>query len=97
MFLWSVWVQVPLPAPLLKIKKEINQMATKSSKVVKKIPPSECGTGVVCKTQSGKIYKITQNPDKGKHTLWKPLDDGYEKLATADSPYDLYEKIDWEE
>lgn len=66
-------------------------------KVIKKLPVSECGIGVLCKTKSGKLYKISQNPDKKKHTLWRIVDEGYEKIATADSPYDLYEKINWEE
>lgn len=69
----------------------------KSAKVVKKIPTSESGTGVLCKTKSGKLYQITQNPEKRKHTLWKVVDGGFEKLATGDSPYDLYPLIRWDE
>lgn len=65
-------------------------------KIVKKIPASENGTGVLCKTKSGKEYQISQNTDKGKHTLWRKVDGGFEKVATAGSPYDLYPMIDWD-
>ena len=68
----------------------------KERKVVKKIPASDCGTGVLCKTRSGKEYRIYQNPEKHKHTLWRIVDSGFEKIATADSPYDLYPLVDWD-
>lgn len=68
----------------------------KQSKIIKKIPTSECGAGQICTTASGKQYRITQNPEKRKHTLWMVVNGGYEKLATSDSPYDLYPMIDWE-
>lgn len=66
-----------------------------TSKIVKKLPTSECGTGVLCTTRSGKQYQISHNPEKKKHTLWRIVDGEYEKLATGDSPYDLYSLIDW--
>lgn len=68
--------------------------------VVKKIPATETGRGVLCKTRSGQEYKVTQNPlaqpDK-RHTLWKVVSGGFEKICSAGSPYDLYPKIKWEE
>lgn len=66
------------------------------AKITKKIPSSECGSGVLCETRSGKRYQITQSQEKKKHTLWKVVDDGYEKIATGDSPYALYTLIDWD-
>lgn len=67
-----------------------------STKIVKKLPASEYGSGVLCKTKSGKQYQISQNPENKKHTLWRIVDGGYEKIATGDSPYDLYPLIDWD-
>lgn len=68
----------------------------KPSKIVKNLPASEYGTGVLCTTRSGKRYQISQNPEKKKHTLWRIVDGGYEKLAIGNSPYDLYPLIDWD-
>lgn len=77
-------------------KKDSGVTKEKTSKIVKKIPASECGIGVLCTTKSGKQYQISQNPEKKKHTLWHIVDGGYEKLATGNSPYDLYPLIDWD-
>lgn len=77
-------------------KKDSGVTKEKTSKIVKKISASECGTGVLCTTRSGKQYQISQNPEKKKHTLWRIVDGGYEKIATGDSPYDLYPLIDWD-
>ena len=77
-------------------KKNTGVTKEKTSKIVKKISASECGTGVLCTTRSGKQYQISQNPEKKKHTLWRIVDGGYEKIATGDSPYDLYPLIDWD-
>lgn len=66
-----------------------------ANKIYKDIPRSENGTGVLCITRSGIIYKITQN-EKKRHTLWLVHDDGFEKIASSDSPYDLYDLIDME-
>lgn len=65
-------------------------------KPVKKIPDSENGRGIVCKTLSGKKYVISHNEEKGKHILWLIVDEGYQKVATGNSPYELYELIDWD-
>ena len=59
-----------------------------------KIPVSENGHGVICNTLSGKKYYISQNLDKHKHTLWQCVEGGYQKIASADSPYDLYKLIE---
>ncbi len=64
--------------------------------IYKTLPSSENGTGVTCPTNTGQQYYISQNKEKGKHTLWRIVAEGYQKVATADSPYDLYDKIDWE-
>lgn len=77
-------------------RKNSSTTQKKTSKIIKKLPASECGTGVLCKTRSGKQYQISQNPEKKKHTLWLIVDGGYEKLATGNSPYDLYSLIDWD-
>lgn len=66
------------------------------AKLIKKLPASESGAGVLCNTVGGSQYRITQNPDKKKHTLWKIYPDGLEKIKTADSPYDLYDLIPWQ-
>lgn len=63
--------------------------------IVKSIPASEDGQSVRCKTKSGKVYLITQNHGKMRFTLWRVLDDGFEKLTTGNSPYDLYGNIPW--
>lgn len=78
-------------------RKATSVIKEKATKVVKKLPTSECGTGVLCKTKSSKQYQISQNPEKKKHTLWKIVDGGFERVATGDSPYDLYPLIDWEQ
>ena len=68
----------------------------KSAKIVKNIPTTDSAPGVTCVTKSGKKYRISQDADRGKHTLWRSVEDGYEKLETADSPYDLYPLVDWD-
>ena len=67
-----------------------------STKQTSKLPSSENGTGVTCATLSGEQYYISQNKEKGKHTLWRIVDGNYQKIATANSPFDLYDKINWE-
>lgn len=68
----------------------------KKPTIVKKMPATEYGAGVECKTKSGVIYQITQFPEKKRHTLWKVLNDGFEKVSTSDSPHDLYALIGWD-
>lgn len=62
------------------------------SKIIKTIPSSETGAGVNC--ANGK-YLITQNPLKEQFTLWKCLDDGFEKIKTSENPLDFDEIIEW--
>ena len=62
--------------------------------LVKSLPASESGPGVLYRTKSGDEYIISQNPANGKFTLWRDHGkDGYEKLTTGTSPLDLYPKI----
>lgn len=74
-------------------------MAKKEVKIVKSIPSSETGVRVSCFTKqnkSGEEYLITQNPLKEQFTLWKCLNDGFEKISTSDSPLDFDKIIPWE-
>lgn len=63
--------------------------------VVKSIPSSENGSRTVCTTKSGKQYIISNNPIKEKFTLWRVLDDGYEKMSVSDNPLDFDKIIDF--
>lgn len=67
-----------------------------SEKIVRNIPTSENGAGVLCTTKSGQKYQISQNVEKSKFTLWKVVEKGFVKMKTASSPVDLYESIPWE-
>ena len=69
-------------------------MARTSSKIVKTIPASETGSRTVC--LNGK-YLITQNPLKEQFTLWKRVDDGFERIKTSDNPLDFDKMIPWNE
>lgn len=74
-------------------------MSRTSSKIVKSIPSSEVGTRTTCFTksnQSGDKYLITNCPLKEQFTLWKCLEDGFEKIATSDNPRDFESKIPYE-
>lgn len=64
------------------------------SKIVKTIPNSETGK-VDCATNSGDKYLITQNPLKEQFTLWKCLEDGFEKIKTSDNPLYFDDVIHW--
>ena len=63
------------------------------SKIIKTIPSSEVGK-VDCLDKNDK-YVITENPLKAQFTLWKYLDDGFEKVKTSDNPLDFDKVIDW--
>lgn len=69
-------------------------MARTSSKIVKAIPSSETGSRTTCASSEGE-YIITQNPLKAQFTLWKCLEDGFEKIDTSDSPLDFDDVIPW--
>lgn len=68
-----------------------------SEKTVKKIPSSENGPGVSCTTKNGQHYQISQNLEKMKFTLWKVTENGFIKIATANSPLNLDDLIPWDE
>ena len=73
-------------------------MAKTSSKVVKNIPSSD-GIKVTCFTkpnESGDKYVISLNSLKMQFTLWKCIEDGFEKMKSSDSPLDLYELVPYE-
>ncbi len=74
-------------------------MARTSSKIVKTIPVSETGTRTTCFTKpnsSGDEYLITQNPLKQQFTLWKCIEDGFEKIKISDNPRDFDDVIPYE-
>ena len=66
-------------------------------KIVRSIPASDNGAGVLCKTKSGQQYQISQNTEKMKFTLWKVVDKGFVKIKTANSPVDLYDSVPWDD
>mgnify|MGYP001048862553 FL=1 len=66
-------------------------------KIIKKIPVSENGCGVQCSTRTGQRFLISQNIEKMKFVLWRMVDGGYEKITVANSPFDLYDIIPWEQ
>lgn len=68
-------------------------MARTSSKITKTIPASETGSRTVC--LNGK-YLITQNPLKEQFTLWKRVDDGFERIKASDNPLDFDDVIPWD-
>lgn len=73
-------------------------MAKTSSKIVKTIPASETGSRTICFTKpndSGDKYLITNNPIEERFTLWKCIDDGFERIKTSDNPLDFDKIIPW--
>lgn len=66
-------------------------------KIVRNIPSSDNGAGVLCVTKSGQKYQISQNVEKKKFTLWRVVDNGFVKLKIANSPVDLYDFVPWED
>ncbi len=65
-------------------------------KIVKSIPASDNGAGVLCVTSSGQKYQISQNVERKKFTLWQVVNKGFIKIKTANSPVDLYDLVPWE-
>ena len=73
-------------------------MARTASKIVKAIPNSE-EEKATCFTKSnglGDKYLITENPLKEQFTLWKRIEDGFERIKTSDSPLDFDDVIPYE-
>ena len=71
-------------------------MARTSSKIVKTIPTSETGARTTCFTkqnESGDKYLITHNPLKMQFTLWKSVENGFEKIKISDNPLDFDDVI----
>lgn len=68
-------------------------MARTSSKAVKAIPASETGSRTAC--LNGK-YLITNNPLKEQFTLWKRVEDSFERIKTSDNPLDFDKIIPWD-
>lgn len=60
--------------------------------IVREISKENNGTRVTLLPGNGETYLITRNLSMHGFTLWRVLDEGYERLATADSPFPLYEK-----
>lgn len=67
---------------------------TKAAKPIKKIPITENGPGVHITTKSGKVYIVSWNKERHKFTLWHKSESGYEKIAVANAPTDLYSLVD---
>ena len=67
-----------------------------TEKIVKSIPASDNGAGVLCVTSSGQKYQISQNIERKKFTLWQVVNKGFIKIKTANSPVDLYDLVPWE-
>ena len=67
-------------------------MARTSSKIIKIIPSSEIQK-VDCLNEK---YIITQNNLKEQFTLWKRLEDGFEKIKTSGNPLDFDKVIPWD-
>lgn len=73
-------------------------MARTSSKIVKSIPNSEIEKAI-CFTKTnntGDKYLITENPLKEQFTLWKCIEEGFERVKTSDSPLDFDDVIPYE-
>lgn len=68
-----------------------------AEKIVKSIPASDNGAGVLCVTSSGQKYQISQNVERKKFTLWQVVNKGFIKIKTANSPVDLYDFVPWDE
>lgn len=68
-----------------------------TEKIVKSIPASDNGAGVLCVTNSGQKYQISQNVERKKFTLWQVVNNGFIKMKIASSPVDLYDYIPWEQ
>lgn len=62
-------------------------------KIYKSIPASETGSTVTNTTSSGRVFLITNCPEKERFTLWEVRKDGYEKVGTSSNP--LKFEIPW--
>lgn len=73
-------------------------MARTSSKIVKTIPTSEIekATCFTKPNSSGDKYLVTECPLKAQFTLWKCIEDGFEKIKTSNNPRDFDDVIPYE-
>lgn len=62
-----------------------------ANKVIKKIPVNEVGM-VMYKNTNGNVYKITQNQTTNVFTIYKVVEDGFERLGKGSNPTALEEK-----
>ena len=69
------------------------------AKAVKKLPATEIGAAVRCRTKSGQEYLISQNPhptrSQDQFTLWRVSPSNLEWVSSSDAPTALYEQIVW--
>lgn len=70
------------------------------AKATKKLPATETGAAVRCKTKKGQEYLISQNPlpprPQDRFTLWRQSAQGLERVTSGKEPTSLYEKIPWD-
>lgn len=69
---------------------------TETTKAARKLPSSESGHGVHYVSKNGREYCVSHCPEKERFTLWRIVDDGYEKVKTASDPRELYQAADAE-
>lgn len=62
-----------------------------ANKVIKKIPTNE-DSMVMYKNTNGNTYKITQNQTTNVFTIYKVVEDGFERLGKGSNPIVLEEK-----
>ena len=74
---------------------EIEKLAKQTAKTVEKLPASESGHGVLCRTKDSGEYVISYCPEKSRFTLWRKNDNKFEQKQTAKSPLELYAGIPW--
>lgn len=75
-----------------------SKQANKTTKILKSIPPQEIEM-TSCFTKqnaSGDEYLITKNPLKQQFTLWKCVQEGFEKISASSNPLDFDEIIPYE-
>ena len=75
-----------------------NKPTNKTTKIIKSIPSSE-DKKMFCFTRpssSGDKYIITQNPLKQQFTLWKCVEEGFEKISASNNPSDFDDIIPYE-
>ncbi len=70
-------------------------MANQFDKILKTLPQSEYGCQTTNKTNSGKVYIVSNCPEKHRFTLWEKLDEGYRRIDTSDSPLYFDSIIPW--